>query len=802
MKKHLWLAVVLLLLTAFAHATTPVTGSLKDLATGVVQKNSKVRLWLRGCAGNQPRVNGTALIAPSQGNVYFKDFLPDVNGLITGTVYSTRDAAGTGNGEIQCGTSQVGTWYGVQVFVNGVGGPETPVHAKNGVSLDLTSALPISTTPVVTAPTGDSTYARLDGVNQPFTGPVTVPSATVGGTLGVTGLTSLKNEDNIRKVSNGNPQGWAGADAFAWITSAQADLPATGGIVDARGLGANTFAVSTQLNVGSASKPVQLLIDPTTRFNVNTVGGIDAITVANASSMDCGGVGQRLGGFSTAGMFVLGPSANVNTLITNADQSGSQEYMRINGCIFQGNQTATIVTALGSFKQLFVNSIVSNNVFQGPMTGTTVLVDNVGVGMWFNNWVNGTQGVASTVNPMIVRGATGNFSIIGGAIEHPGGGKPVVLFDSSTGGNPGVCNQSANGMYGTYIENATGGGNGIEFLDSCAWKLDSVSFAGNGPGPGAGDAIKISETVPGTVKQIRLINIENKFSTYLNTLNDTTTGGSVYTSASKPRIADYATTGSFSQLADLQVKTLKVNPTSGVALLNTSGNDIALAGAGSAVKAYLGTLNGEFSLNRNTATGAIDVSSIDAIRLLASASSIDLTLFNGAGSSQGNAIQLVNGGLLQTPQNTKRVATNFTTANNTNLQTITGLSWTLDPTTARNYSFHCSLSYSQATANVAVAFGIQASTTAPTNIFANGTQQITVGPPATFVTGTLATLTTTTAINIVSGTPGALTTNYTATLDGTIENPVTAPNNITIMVSTAAGADAVTVLRGSYCQLF
>jgi hypothetical protein len=150
--------------------------------------------------------------------------------------------------------------------------------------------------------------------------------------------------------------------------------------------------------------------------------------------------------------------------------------------------------------------------------------------------------------------------------------------------------------------------------------------------------------------------------------------------------------------------------------------------------------------------------------------------------------------------NTVRVASDFTTAANTSLQTITGLSWTV-PAIAASYSFHCSISYSQATGVAAVAFGIQAATNNPTNIFANGAQQISVGPPATEVNGTLATLATTTPTNIVSGTPGATATNYVVMLDGTIENPAVA-NTINIVVSTATSGDAVTVKRGSYCQLY
>lgn len=142
------------------------------------------------------------------------------------------------------------------------------------------------------------------------------------------------------------------------------------------------------------------------------------------------------------------------------------------------------------------------------------------------------------------------------------------------------------------------------------------------------------------------------------------------------------------------------------------------------------------------------------------------------------------------------VTSNFTTAANTSLQTITGLSWTV-PATAINYSFSCHLAYSQATANAAVAFGIQAATNAPTNIFARGIEWTST---TAATTGVLATLTTTTATAIVSATPSATATNFVTDLSGTLELGASA-NTINIMVSTATSGDAVTVLRGSYCTL-
>lgn len=159
---------------------TSVTGSTKTLLGAALAGNTQcyVRFWLRGTNGAQPRVNGTALISPQNGTWFYEDIRPDANGLISGSVYSTRDAAGTGNGEIEVGGSKTAVWYGVQIFRNGIPGPEMPVHAKNGATIDLTNVTPNTVTSVVTAPTGDTTYARLDGGNQPFTGAISAPAVT------------------------------------------------------------------------------------------------------------------------------------------------------------------------------------------------------------------------------------------------------------------------------------------------------------------------------------------------------------------------------------------------------------------------------------------------------------------------------------------------------------------------------------------------------------------------------------------------------------------------------------------------
>lgn len=144
------------------------------------------------------------------------------------------------------------------------------------------------------------------------------------------------------------------------------------------------------------------------------------------------------------------------------------------------------------------------------------------------------------------------------------------------------------------------------------------------------------------------------------------------------------------------------------------------------------------------------------------------------------------------------VASDFTTINNTSLQNITGLTWTF-PATAAVYSFHCSILYSQATSAVSDTFGIQAVTNAPTNIMAQGNVFTSLAGAAS--NGNQPTITTTAATAFVSFTPGATATNFNAALEGTIELPASV-NTINLMVSTSAGADVITIRRGSYCNLF
>ncbi len=138
----------------------------------------------------------------------------------------------------------------------------------------------------------------------------------------------------------------------------------------------------------------------------------------------------------------------------------------------------------------------------------------------------------------------------------------------------------------------------------------------------------------------------------------------------------------------------------------------------------------------------------------------------------------------------------FTDANASGLQNITGLAWTLPANTAAVYPFRCELLYSQATGATANAFGIKATGLNPTNIEAHGWVQTAA---AVVAYGNLPTLATQTATNIVAFTPSAITTVWQAHLEGTIENPSGVANVINVMVLQGTAANLITIKRGSKC---
>jgi hypothetical protein len=216
-----------------------VSGNLKDLSGAAITTNAYVRFYLRGAADNQPYVSGVALIPPVGSSIWYKDFQADpVTGAVSGQLYATS--------EITVGGVTGAIWYGMVVVRGGITGPESSVVATGDISVNNPTLLSVSPVPV--APTGDTTYLKLDGSNSPVTG-----SVAFSGSIAF-------NSTVDAKILNGVPQAhkYAGADMAAKLIAAIADAVSLGvGLVNAKGITGNqtgnqsvTVPVGVRLELG------------------------------------------------------------------------------------------------------------------------------------------------------------------------------------------------------------------------------------------------------------------------------------------------------------------------------------------------------------------------------------------------------------------------------------------------------------------------------------------------------------------------------------------------------------------------
>lgn len=356
--------------------STNITGNIKDLSGGAVTSNTYLRFILRGLNGNIPRVNGTALVAQNPGfglTGYWFDLVPNASGQISGTLYSTRDAAGTGNGEIEAGGSLTAVWYGMVLFTGGNPSAEIPVHAKNGVTLDISNVTPISTTPVSTAPTGDTTYARLDGGNMPFTGQVQLKDGTAaspGISFGSEPTTGFFKQaaaviggvisGTCRWLLNATGTLLGSGGGFGW--SSNTDPSAASGDLFLSRAAAGVLQVGTALN--NASGKLLLRNLENIRF-ADQFSGADIFAQAIAAATDIG---------ASFGMVVI-PPGNYGSITTTLTFVSGIVYV-VKGCKFTYSGTGTAI----KFANVQDSGLIGPCELIGPGTGGSTVGLQVGIG--------------------------------------------------------------------------------------------------------------------------------------------------------------------------------------------------------------------------------------------------------------------------------------------------------------------------------------------------------------------------------------------------------------------------------------
>jgi hypothetical protein len=162
--------------------------------------------------------------------------------------------------------------------------------------------------------------------------------------------------------------------------------------------------------------------------------------------------------------------------------------------------------------------------------------------------------------------------------------------------------------------------------------------------------------------------------------------------------------------------------------------------------------------------------------------SSDFITFSGFQSEVGNRAVLL---------------TDFTSANASGLQLITGLSVSPPTNYAGVSSFHCALGFSQGTPGAGDQFGVAVLTTAPTRVDAYSS--VSTNTTATAY-GALNNLTTTTPTAVITFTQVASGVSP-AYIDGLVQWAGTGVQTLQFYVTNGTAANVIAVKAGSYCIL-
>ena len=369
--------------------------------------------------------------------------------------------------------------------------------------------------------------------NNTFTGTNTfLGSSTFTNPVVIQATLSCKTYNNIRCVDAANSAGWTGTDAFAWINAAIANLPTIvgqtgGGIVDARGLGPNTFSVSTVLAIPTE---VTVLFDSTTVFNMNQAGGStqDAITLADGSAMLCSPLQlPNLAGIGYGGFFTTA-ATNVRSLLSPANRTSPTAWTT-SGCNFVGKSASAVVAnAFLDMQGAESNATIANtNVWNcynticlqlQPQTNSGVASDMY----LYNLQLNG--GGVTGARPCVFRGSGASHTLsnvfgYGVVCQHAGSG----FYELEVNGNnaaSGSAAATAINFYGGHVEEVVGS-LGVKLADVSGVNFYGTEFSGST----AGTYFTISESGANITQAINLNGLYGTGSGTNWVVNTAATGG-------------------------------------------------------------------------------------------------------------------------------------------------------------------------------------------------------------------------------------------------------------------------------------
>lgn len=338
-----------LLLPSLLFSSATVSGVVSSPSGAFPQAGANFVLFeLQGCGNNPARPTQPA--EASQLTLAARFAIDSSTGAISGTIIR--------NDQISCGGVTTSTFYLVTTYINNqpVQGSAQKYRITSG-AFSLNNATPITTNPVVAAPTGDSTYARLDGGNTPFTGPETFNAA-------VTNNSTVANNGAVINSSTVTTSGAVtnnSTTALNGVVTATAGLSANG-TVTPQVYGAKADVVT--LTDGAITSGTAAFSSATASFTVADVGKAIVVHGAGAAAADL---------VTTISAFV---SSTAVTLTANAGTTSSAAL-----AYYGTDDTGAIKTAVAAGVAVGKRTTCTNgSTFMMSNTASTVQMFGTGTG--------------------------------------------------------------------------------------------------------------------------------------------------------------------------------------------------------------------------------------------------------------------------------------------------------------------------------------------------------------------------------------------------------------------------------------
>lgn len=374
------------------------------------------------------------------------------------------------------------------------------------------------------------------------------------------GVNLVKNLASVRYVDPSNSTGWSGADACAWITSAQNDLPSQGGQIVL--IDGSYSSCAGGFTIGSANKPVTLRMGTTTLT-------VNAQVAVNFSNSHIIGV---TGSAGSASNFAQGRSFPASTPVIAL------------GPTLSGLENTT-VEGVGINCNGVANSIGGEDVGAQEQSGFFyVTVQNC---TKYGLWYEGINAQNSSGRGWVIAMAGGGAGTIGGYIHNVPSFRGVkdatfTTNDASTIGNQLVIDGSSGFYSDIHIEHGT---NGIDI------------------GPLNQSAGVLVENLTGGSSVPTLIKVENVSSNRVTLVNIIQNGSATTLNDAFRRITDTNTLIEFYDSNDANLAPFYI--VGGQGLKVNSGTPMTSTGAGGTMASQGADINASNEVSSAHLGGAV-----------------------------------------------------------------------------------------------------------------------------------------------------------------------------------------------------